>query len=100
VTTMEGGTRLAERTLERAESAGGTIREMAEAVEEIRQYNHQIATAAEQQASVAEDINQNVTRIRDVGEQSAASTEQVSGASEELARLADGLSAQVNRFRI
>ncbi|MGM0951547.1 MAG: methyl-accepting chemotaxis protein [Pseudomonadota bacterium] len=100
VTTMEGGTRLAEQTLERAESAGGTIREMAEAVEEIRQYNSQIATAAEEQASVAEDINQNVTRIRDVGEQSAASTEQVSGASEELARLADGLSTQVSRFKI
>jgi len=100
VSTMEGGTRLAEQTLERAESAGGTIREMAEAVEEIRQYNSQIATAAEEQASVAEDINQNVTRIRDVGEQSAASTEQVSGASEELARLADGLSTQVSRFKI
>jgi methyl-accepting chemotaxis protein len=100
VTTMEGGTRLAEQTQERAESAGGTIREMAEAVEDIRQYNSQIATAAEQQASVAEDINQNVTRIRDVGEQSAASTEQVSGASEELARLADGLSSQVSRFKI
>ena len=100
VTTMEESIQLGEQTLERAEIAGGTIREMADAVEEIRQYNSQIATAAEQQASVAEDINQNVTRIRDVGEQSAASTEQVSGASEELARLADGLSTQVGRFKI
>jgi len=100
VTTMEGGTKLAEQTLERAESAGGTIREMAEAVEEIRQHNSQIATAAEEQASVAEDINQNVTRIRDVGEHSATSSEQVSGASEELAKLAEGLSTQVGRFKI
>ena len=73
---------------------------MAEAVEEIRQYNSQIATAAEQQTSVAEDINQNVTLIRDVGEQSATSTEQVSAASEELARLAEGLSTQVAQFRV
>ena len=100
VTTMEGGTKLAEQTLERAESAGGTIREMAEAVEEIRQHNSQIATAAEEQASVAEDINQNVNRIRDVGEHSATSSEQVSGASEELAKLAEGLSTQVGRFKI
>ena len=100
VTTMEESIQLGEQTLERAELAGGTIREMADAVEEIRQYNSQIATAAEQQASVAEDINQNVTRIRDVGEQSAASTEQVSGASEELARLAEGLSGQVGRFKV
>ncbi|PSF13773.1 methyl-accepting chemotaxis protein [Marinobacter shengliensis] len=100
VTTMEKGSKLAEQTLERARSAGGTIQEMAEAVEEIRQYNSQIATAAEQQTSVAEDINQNVTLIRDVGEQSATSTEQVSAASEELARLAEGLSTQVAQFRV
>ena len=100
VSTMEKGSKLAEQTLERARSAGGTIQEMAEAVEEIRQYNSQIATAAEQQTSVAEDINQNVTLIRDVGEQSATSTEQVSAASEELARLAEGLSTQVAQFRV
>ena len=100
VTTMEKGSKLAEQTLERAQTAGATIQEMAEAVEEIRQYNSQIATAAEQQTSVAEDINQNVTLIRDVGEQSATSTEQVSAASEELARLAEGLSTQVAQFRV
>lgn len=100
VNSMEAGNRLAEQTLERAEVAGSTIREMAEAVEEIRQYNSQIATAAEQQSSVAEDINQNVTQIRDVGDQSAASTEQVSAASEELARLAEGLSTQIARFKV
>lgn len=100
VTSMETGNKLSQQTLERAELAGNTIREMAEAVEEIRQYNSQIATAAEQQSSVAEDINQNITQIRDVGDQSAASTEQVSAASDELARLAEGLSTQIARFRV
>jgi methyl-accepting chemotaxis protein len=100
VSSMETGNKLAEQTLERAESAGLTIRETAEAVEEIRHYNSQIATAAEQQTSVAEDINRNVTQIRDVGDQSAASTEQVSSASDELARLAEGLSTQISRFKV
>ena len=100
VATMEKGTSLAEQTLERAETAGSTIREMAQAVEEIRQYNSQIATGAEQQTSVAEDINQNITLIRDVGEQSATSAEQVSSSSNELARLAEDLSTQVSRFRV
>lgn len=100
VSSIEAGNKLSEQTLERAELAGTTIREMAEAVEEIRQYNGQIATAAEQQTSVAEDINRNVTVIRDLGDQSAASTEQVSAASEELARLAEGLSTQIARFKV
>lgn len=100
VASMETGNKLAEQTLERAELAGNAIREMTEAVEAIRQYNSQIATAAEEQSSVAEDINKNITLIRDVGDQSAASTEQVSAASQELARLAEDLSTQVSRFRI
>ncbi|MDK8462221.1 methyl-accepting chemotaxis protein [Marinobacter sp. SS13-12] len=100
VTSMETGNKLAEQTLEQAELAGTAIQEMAESVEEIRQHNSQIATAAEEQSSVAEEINQNVTLIRDVGDQSAASTEQVSAASEELARLAEGLSTQVARFKV
>lgn len=100
VASMEAGNKLAEQTLERAETAGSAIQEMAEAVEEIRQYNSQIATAAEQQTSVAEDINQNITQIRDVGDQSAASAEQVSAASVELAKLAEGLRTQIARFKI
>ncbi|WP_152208685.1 HAMP domain-containing methyl-accepting chemotaxis protein [Marinobacter changyiensis] len=100
VASMETGNKLAEQTLERARLAGTVIQEMAQGVEEIRQYNSQIATAAEEQSSVAEEINQNITLIRDVGDQSAASTEQVSSASQELARLAEGLNTQVARFKV
>jgi methyl-accepting chemotaxis protein len=100
VTSMGVGKKLAEQTLERAETAGKSINAIAGAVEEIRQHNSQIATAAEQQASVAEDINQNITQIRDVGDQSAASAEQVSSASVNLARLAEGLGTQIARFKI
>lgn len=100
VQKMTSGTELSQQTLDTARRAGEVIRVMAASVEEIRQYNSQIATAAEEQSSTAEDINQNVTRIREIAEQSAASTGQVSSSSEELARLAEGLSVQVNRFRL
>jgi len=68
VASMEAGNKLAEQTLDRAQLAGSVIQEMAEEVEQIRQYNNQIATAAEEQSSVAEEINQNITRISDVGD--------------------------------
>lgn len=100
VTSMEKGQKLAEQTLQRAQLSGTAIQAIAEAVEEIRRYNSQIATAAEQQSSVAEDINRNMTKIRDIGDQSAASTGQVSAASEELARLAEGLNTQTARFQV
>lgn len=100
VASMETGNRLAVQTLEQAQLAGSVIEEMALGVEEIRQYNNQIATAAEEQSYVAEEINKNIILISDVGDQSAASSEQVSSASQELARLAEGLSTQTARFKV
>ncbi len=100
VTTMEKGTTLAGQTLDSARTTGETIREIAAAAGNISQYNSQIATAAEQQTSVAEDINQNVTQIRDVSDQSATAAEQISSSSNELARLGEDLSSQVARFRL
>ena len=100
VTTMESGTTLAGQTLDSARTTGETIRDIAEAVGNISQFNSQIATAAEQQTSVAEDINQNVTQIRDVSDQSATAAEQISSSSNELARLGEDLRSQVARFRL
>ncbi|MEX0603982.1 MAG: methyl-accepting chemotaxis protein [Marinobacter sp.] len=100
VVTMGQGSELANRTLEKAQSTGEQIAEIARAVEDISRLNSQIATAAEQQTAVAEDINQNVTLIRDVSEQSASDSTEVAGASNELARLGEALQAQVARFRM
>ncbi|SFR67496.1 methyl-accepting chemotaxis protein [Marinobacter daqiaonensis] len=100
VATMERGTTLASQTLDSARTTGDTIREIAEAVGNISQFNSQIATAAEQQTSVAEDINQNITHIRDVSDQSATAASQVSSSSNELARLGEDLSGRIARFRL
>ena len=100
VSTMENGTTLAGQTLDSARVTGETIRDIAAAVGNISQFNSQIATAAEQQTSVAEDINQNVTQIRDVSDQSATAAEQISSSSNELARLGEDLRSQVARFRL
>ncbi|WP_165856426.1 HAMP domain-containing methyl-accepting chemotaxis protein [Marinobacter sp. JSM 1782161] len=100
VQAMATGTELANRTLDSARTTGQTITAIGQAVEEIRQLNSQIATAAEQQSSVAEDINQNVTRIRDISDQSASSATQVASSSTELARLGETLRTQVARFSV
>jgi methyl-accepting chemotaxis protein len=100
VVTMRQGSELAQRTLEKAQSTGEQIMEITRAVEDISRLNSQIATAAEQQTAVAEDINQNVTLIRDVSEQSANDSTEVAAASHELAKFGEGLQTQVARFRM
>ncbi|EMP54456.1 Hemolysin secretion protein [Marinobacter santoriniensis NKSG1] len=100
VTVMAAGARLAEDTLSTAHITGEAIGTITQAVESIRSLNQQIATAAEQQTSVAEEINENITLIRDVSDRTATSTGQVSGASSELAGLAESLRSQVARFTV
>lgn len=100
VTAMESSTTLAASTVERAEAAGATIERIARAVEEIKQFNSQIATASEQQTSVAEEINLNITSIRDVTDQSAASANQTASSSTALAKLGSDLQMLVSRFSI
>ncbi|WP_336367625.1 HAMP domain-containing methyl-accepting chemotaxis protein [Marinobacter sp. C2H3] len=98
VRVMTTGARLAEDTLDTARSTGEAIAVITRSVDSIRDLNQQIATAAEQQTSVAEEINQNVTAIRDVGERTAGATRDITDASAELAGLADNLKQQVARF--
>lgn len=100
VTAMGSSTTKATNTLERATATGKTIERIARAVEDSKQYNNQIATAAEQQTSVAEEISQNITRIRDVTDQSATSSHQTASSSNELARLGSELQSLVSRFRL
>jgi methyl-accepting chemotaxis protein len=100
VSAMESSTTLASSTLERATETGKTIERITKSVEEIKQYNSQIATASEQQTSVAEEINLNLTAIKDVTDQSAASSNQTASSSTELARLGSELQELVSRFRL
>jgi len=59
-----------------------------------------IASAAEQQALVAREVDENLVTIRDLSTQTAAGATQTSAASQELSRLAVDLNALVTRFVI
>ena len=60
----------------------------------------QIASAAEEQTTVAEEINQNIIRISDVSVQTSTGAEQTASTARELARLAGSLQDMVARFRL
>ncbi|MDO6441976.1 MULTISPECIES: methyl-accepting chemotaxis protein [unclassified Marinobacter] len=100
VSAMESSATMAADTLKRATATGASIERITRSVDEIKQYNSQIATASEQQTSVAEEINQNVTSIRDLTDQSAASSNQTASSSSELAKLGSELQNLVSRFRL
>lgn len=111
IATLQGGADRAARsmqeTLSKAQAgasnigrAGELLIEIAEGVSAISDRNLQIATAAEEQSAVAEDINRNIVEISDVAIQVSAGAEQTAMTSLELARLAEYQQQLVGRFKV
>jgi len=83
-----------------AQKAGESLNGITQAVSSISDMNTQIATAAEEQTAVAEEINQNIVNISQLGEQTVSGAQQTSTASEELARLSNELQMMLGQFRV
>jgi len=100
VQAMQSSTERAMSTLERAQAAGDALDEIAHAISQISERNLVIASASEEQAQVAREVDRNLVNIRDLSIQSAAGANQTSAASQELARLAIELNELVGRFNV
>ncbi|QXH76382.1 methyl-accepting chemotaxis protein [Pseudomonas salmasensis] len=100
VDSMRNSTERAESTLNIARGAGLSLDTINTAIVEINERNLVIASAAEEQAQVAREVDRNLVNIRDLSVQSATGASQTSAASGELSRLAVDLNGMVGRFRL
>ena len=100
VTVMEMGRSKAEESVEQAAKAGDALQTITGVVDSIKSMNMQIASAAEQQSATAEEINRNIVNISEVAQETAGGSQQTANASDELARLASDLQAQVGKFTV
>jgi len=89
----------AESAVEVARQAAESLDSIAASVSSIQGMNQQIATAVEEQTSVAEDISEGVVNIREVTDQSATANNQIAVSSSDLARLGGDLQRTVEKFR-
>ncbi|TYO71024.1 methyl-accepting chemotaxis protein [Pseudomonas sp. CK-NBRI-02] len=100
VTAMHTSQDRANGTLEVAQSAGQALEVIAEAITSINQRNLVIASASEQQAQVAREVDRNLVNIRDLAMQTSAGANQTSAAAQDLSRLAVDLNAMVAQFKV
>ncbi|MQM38068.1 Methyl-accepting chemotaxis protein McpP [wastewater metagenome] len=100
VSTMERSQERSQSSLERSHQAREALQSIATAVSEIHEQITQIATAAEEQGQVAEELNRNVSGIVEAAGQSSEGVQQTSQASGELSRMGEQLRAAVSRFRV
>jgi methyl-accepting chemotaxis protein len=78
--------------------AGESLQNITTAVEAIRDMNRQIATAAEEQTSVAEEISRNLTDITTIATMNQDSVQRTQVASNDLQGLSSSLSDVVKRL--
>ncbi|OCT25878.1 chemotaxis protein [Pseudomonas putida] len=100
VAQIRGSTELVRMAVADALHTESALGSIASAVSLIQQMNQQIAAAAEQQSSVAEEISRSVTQIRGSADQAALAMQDNARSSIELAQLGANLKGMVGHFRL
>jgi methyl-accepting chemotaxis protein len=98
VRAIESGQARSEQGLGQVTEAGQMLQRITEAVEAIRDMNRQIATTAEEQTAVAEDISRNITEITSIATINQQNVERTETASQNLHELSARLTDVTQRL--
>ena len=100
VNVMSQGREQAQKSVDKANETGNSLEAITAAVATINLMNTQIASATEEQNSVAEEVNKNINKISEHGEKTANGANQSALASSELTALSAELSSLMKQFKI
>ncbi len=100
VGVMETSRKQGESTVERAAKASDSLNVITGSVSTITQMNTQIASAAEEQTAVADEISQSVQQIADIAEHAAANADDLSQTTNEMSMLEGRLKQIVSQFKV
>ncbi|MGM8226973.1 methyl-accepting chemotaxis protein [Cellvibrio sp. ARAG 10.3] len=99
VSTMETSRSGAKATVSYAQEMEATLVTIKSTVSDVNNLNIQIATAAEEQSSVAEEINKNILRINEVTDLTVSTLAQVDRSGTDLKGKAADLKKRIAYFR-
>ncbi len=99
VEIMQRGHTDAQQVASQAGEAGSSLENIDSQVSAINDLNVQIASAAEQQALVTDDINRNVSNISEISRTTTEAVETTGRESEALLRLSSRLAELVKQFK-
>ena len=100
VKAMSASHKMADTTVNESGKVQQALENILGAVGMIVDQNQQIATAAEEQTAVAQDIDQNIVEISQAGERTAEGASQTEQASRELSVLVARLKQLIGAFRV
>ncbi|MFY0676734.1 MAG: HAMP domain-containing protein [Neptuniibacter sp.] len=99
ITKMDHSRNAANQSAGQAKLSGNSLAEITTEANTINEMNLQIATAAKQQACVAESINKNIVAITEVCQETLVSADSIEGSTSTIAELTENLSKIVTTFR-
>ncbi|HCG5092426.1 methyl-accepting chemotaxis protein [Vibrio parahaemolyticus] len=100
VDIMGDGRRLADTSVDDANSAAASLTQIHSAVERISDMATQIASAAEEQASVTTEITRNTEGIRDVSNELSVEAHSAAEQAAHLSELSHELEQEIKRFKL
>lgn len=100
VASMQQSQQLGEKTISASEQASELMVEVNRAIASLNDMNLQVASAAEEQSSVVEELNQNFEAVRMAAETNASEVGMVAATSEELSTTAINLQGLVGQFTL
>lgn len=100
VKAMEEGQERAKIGVEQTTKVGEALRTITHQISNIRSMNDQIASAAEEQSAMVNEIDGTMSRISQVSEKTVLSVKTLAEGSNELTGLASQLNSYVNRFNL
>ena len=100
VSVMQTSRKQGEATVTRASEAKHALDTISGSVSTINAMNTQIASAAEEQTAVADEISKSVQQIADIAEHAARNAHALSGTSKEMNDLEGSLKRIVNQFKV
>ena len=98
VRAIEGGQRRSEDGVEQVTQAGAMLQRITSSIEAIRDMNRQIATAAEEQTAVADDISMNLSEITGIASNNEHNVQRTQATSETLNSLSVKLGAVTRKL--
>ena len=100
VTAMHSNRTLVRAALEVAQRSGDALDEITRSISQINERNLMIASATEQQALVAREVDRNLMGIRNLSEQVLLGAQHTQTAGLDLAQMAGALHQTVARFKV
>ena len=100
VQAMEGGMQLTGQSVQDANEAGLALEAILQAVGRVNENVQLIASAAQEQSQVSEDINRNVSEIQAGARQTEEAATNTLGEGERLVGIANRLRQNLDRFRL